>query len=260
VTPIPLTVFCLLLAGQAAVAAENWQALKGKHFIVRHRGDDAMAGRVLRMAEGYYRSIAIDLGFTKYDDFWLWDKRVRIQIHHSRKDFTRATGAPPWAAGKANYQSRQIDTFNGSEEFLDSVLPHELTHLVFRDFVGFDSGIPLWLDEGVAQWEERAQRKPRMALARSLMLRNRLLPLTTLTAIDVRTVEDDGLVAHFYIQSMSVVGFLITEHGSLRFRKLCGQLRDGKSLDEALRFTYPDTIRTITELEQGWQEYLEAAR
>lgn len=33
-----------------------------------------------------------------------------------------------------------------------------MTHLIFIEFVGFDKVIPLWLNEGVAQWEDRSKR------------------------------------------------------------------------------------------------------
>jgi len=236
----------------------QWRVVKGKHFIVHHQ-DGAFAASVLHKAEENYRRIAKDLGFVKYDDFWLWDKRVRIYIHGSRDEFTRATGAPKWAAGRAAYAERSISSYQDSWDFLNSVLPHELTHLIFRDFVGFEGEVPLWLDEGVAQWAERGQRKSRMQLAVKLLRRGRLLRLHDLTRMDIRSVEGGGRAVDFYAQAMSVVGYLMVEHGADRFRRFCGQLRDGKSLDAALRFTYQDSVRSIGDLEQAWLKFLEVS-
>jgi hypothetical protein len=69
-------------------------------------------------------------------------------------------------------------------------------------------------------------------------------------------LSGDNLVNTYYLQSVSLVGFLIERYGSEDFANFCRQLREGKSLDEALRFTYPTHIRDINELETKWREYL----
>ena len=69
-------------------------------------------------------------------------------------------------------------------------------------------------------------------------------------------MDDTGIAITFYAQSVSLVGFIIKEYGADRFRKFCGQLRDEKSINEALRFTYPDEISTIELLEKSWHSYL----
>jgi len=253
----------LALAGASplALAEAPWDVVKGDHFLVYHRGDAEGARNVSRRAEDHYRRIRHDLGFAKYDDFWVWDRRVRIYVYPSHRFFVRATGAPGWAAGKASYDRREISTFRGNDSFLDSVLAHELTHLIFVDFLGFQSTeVPLWLHEGMAQWEEPGRRAGAHSLCRRLLAGNRLFPLAELTRLDVHAVKRGRRTAAFYAQSASLVGYLIEQHGSVPFRKLCGQLRDGKRLDDALRFTYPGTIRTLEALETAWRTYLEAGQ
>ena len=53
-------------------------------------------------------------------------------------------------------------------------------------------------------------------------------------------------------EACSLVGFLIDEYGAENFHKLCRQIRDGKSFDDALRTTYPTKIRNIGELNKAW--------
>jgi hypothetical protein len=55
---------------------------------------------------------------------------------------------------------------------------------------------------------------------------------------------------------VSLVDFLVRKYGSLRFRTFCGHVRDGKSVDGALRFTYPESIRNMDALEKAWREYV----
>ncbi|MBT3191881.1 MAG: hypothetical protein HN341_04935 [Verrucomicrobia bacterium] len=249
-----MSVVCLvlLLSGcyAHAKASDNaWHELKGKHFIIAFKSDSVDSSEVLRHAEAYYSSIVKLLGFRRLDNFWLWERRARIKLYASHQEFIRETGAPSWAVAKANFRHRTIEAFGSSALFLESRLPHEMAHLIFREYTGFDGAIPLWLDEGVAQWCERAgSRRPRKPL-------REWIPLRTLTRMDVHASRDARLVRLFYDEAASLVQFLVEVHGRDRFARFCRQLRDGKTLDGALRFTYPKTLSTMEQLEQQWSAW-----
>ena len=173
---------------------------------------------------------------------------------------------------------RLIVSFQEADRFLDSVLPHELTHLIFRDFVGFKGEVPLWLDEGVAQWEEEVKRDWIKRGLREHLGKRTLLSLKYMMDLDIRLIKDtdtvyfhantiddkpgfiviDGrnLIELFYLQSASLVGFLIEVYGSDSFTDFCRQLRDGKTLEKALRLAYPNSLNSLAELEKGWLKYL----
>jgi hypothetical protein len=249
----------LLLAASTAMAADEWKVEKSEHFVVRYQHDPAFATQVARTAEEAYDRITRELDFTRYGGFWLWDKRVRIDVYPQRDRYLQQTHAPPWSGGKADYVGRTITTFEGSQAFLQSILPHEMTHLIFREFIGFRSGIPLWLDEGVAQWEDRSTRAKVAEITAQLYQQHRLLSLAALTGTDIRRASGMDAAAGFYAQSASLVGFMIETYGAQRFREFCGHLRDGKSVDDALRFTYPQTIRSLEGLESAWLGHLEVS-
>lgn len=272
--------FLILLFGFWACAyAEGWQILKGEHFIVHFFGDERFAKEVLRKAEIYYGDIASDLGYARRSAFWTWDNRVKIYIYPERDSYLKATGQPDWSEGMADYRSKEIASYAQSEEFLESILPHEMAHLIFRDFVGFKGEISLWLDEGVAQWEEKARREKIKTMAKQYFDKDMLLPIRDIIKMDLSRIKDkelvirvirtkkdtkgilvlsgDDLVTAFYLQSASLVGFLIEKYGSESFADFCRQLRDGKTLDEALKFAYPTHIRSADELGNKWREYLE---
>ncbi|HAJ57357.1 MAG TPA: hypothetical protein DCL35_06270 [Candidatus Omnitrophica bacterium] len=237
--------------------AQAWQELKGDHFIVYYeKQDERFAKDALRHSEHYYNDIASDLGYVRYSGFWQWDKRVKVFIYPSQDSFLKATGQPSWSVGNANYDTKQIMGFTGSDEFINSILAHEIAHLIFRDFVGFKGEVPLWLDEGVAQWQERPKRQLVKFFVRSLMKDGKLMKLKDLTAMDVRKVPGADEAKNFYIQAASLVGFMIEEHGPGKFADFCRQLRDGKSLDDALRFAYPAQMRDLGELEEKWLKYV----
>ncbi|MBI4358372.1 MAG: hypothetical protein HY584_03650 [Candidatus Omnitrophica bacterium] len=237
-------------------AAQEWKELKGDHFIIYYVGDDRFANEVLREAERYYRQISVDLGYERYSNFWQWEKRAKIYIYPTQEDFLKETGRQGWSHGFANFDTREILSYAWKDQFLESLLPHEITHLIFRDYVGFKGEIPLWLDEGVAQWEEPGKRAIVRGTMKSVLRSRKGFSLKDLTEVDIRNANLEQSVQMFYIQAASLVDFLVEEHGADNFISFCRQLRDGKSLNEALRFTYPTKIRSLNELEEQWKRYI----
>ena len=140
--------------------------------------------------------------------------------------------------------------------------------------------MPLWLDEGIAQWEEEAKRQSVKKMVKELFNKDSLLLLDDMMKLDIRTIKEkdklyiraahtkkgdtgilflsgDNLINLYYVQAVSLVGVLIEKYGSYSFADFCRQLRDGKDLEEALRFAYPTQFRTIDDLETVWREYLQ---
>jgi len=211
-----------------------------------HVGDAKLAQTVSDRAEAFYTEIAGDLGYTRYQKFWLWDNRVKILIYPTAQAFAEACHAPAWAAGRASSERHEIASYRQSgESFLSSLLPHEMSHLILGDFIGRDH-IPLWLNEGFAQWEQN--RNPSKTTPRPA----RAFALKDLMDMDVREDRDVTRVALFYAQSANIVGFLINTRGGERFGTLCRSLRDGKTIDASLSAAYPDDLTTVDALEQKW--------
>jgi hypothetical protein len=256
----------------ACATAQEWMELKGTHFIVYFTGaNDKFAKEALDKAEVYYNRIASDLGYQRYSEFWTWDKRVKIYIYAQRDSFLKATSQPDWSQGMADYTNKQIISYSWSSGFLDFLLPHEIAHLVFRDFVGFKGEVPLWLDEGVAQWTEPAKRQQVKAVARQLLNRGALISLQDMMKLDIRNISSaDTVRVHiisakegaqetvalkgseavnvYYIQSVSLVSFLTERYGFNSFTEFCRQLRDGKSLDKTLSFAYSAYMHNLGNL------------
>ncbi len=258
---------------------EPWKEVVGEHFLIYYKGDERFTRDVSARAEVYYGRIATDLGYPRYSEFWTWEKRVKIYIYPDKEAFIKATGQPKWSEGLADYRRKEIISYAWSKGFLESLLPHEMAHLIFRDFVGFKGEIPLWLDEGVAQWAEEARRPQIKMAAKEAYKNDLLLSIQDMMQLDLDRVgktdriyirsshtktgepgvlflSADELIRTYYLQSVSLVGFLIETFGSYSFADFCRQLRDGKGLEEALRFAYPTRIRGLEGLEKVWREYL----
>lgn len=241
------------LSGRIAPAATNdsWKTLSSLHFLVKYTDttDDALAKTVSERAESYYSTIASDLGYTRYQNFWLWDNRVKILIYPTAQSFADACDAPSWAAGRANAAQREIASYRQSgADFISALLPHEMSHLILGDFIGPER-VPLWLTEGFAQWEQTTHDSlPAFPfLAQCFKIKD-------LVVLDIRKDSDRQRVALFYAQSLSVVGFLIKTRGGESFGHFCRALRDGKTVEAALIAAYPDDIPSLDVLETKWSK------
>ena len=258
-----LLALCLLgclctIPGTAA--AQTWQEKTSTHFHVFYQQNPAFAAAVIEYAEAYYNRIRVDLGLTHVvhrDQIpWLWDTRCQIYLYSERQAYRQATGAPAWSGGFVNYQRRRIYSYLGASSFLEHTLPHELAHIVFREFVGFDnSRVPRWLDEGVAQYAELGRREEAWDVMRQGLAQGVYIPLDQLNAL--RLGHASGGTAHvFYIQAVTLVHFFLAAYGPRRFIDFCSNLRDGYSVERALSFATSGSITSLGALEDAWRAFL----
>jgi len=259
--------------------AQGWEELKGDHFIVFYRENKNFAGRTISKAEESYQKIAHDLGYARYSKFWGWENRVKIYLYADKTSYLSSTGSPAWTEGLANYKDRLIASYAGSVDFLESVLPHEIAHLIFRDFVGFQGDVPVWLDEGIAQWWTKGIKDQSIhEQVKRLFDKDALLSIEDITLFDPRKIREgmpyikkvtakDGkpamlilkheqLILTFYVQAASLVGFMRERYGADRFTRFCRELRDGKTLDKALQGAYGEYFSDIYGLEKAWRRFL----
>ena len=131
------TAFAVLPA--FAGSTENWNTSKSSHFIVSFKNaPEKFIEELIDQAEGYYDKIADNLGFTRFN-FWLWDNRAKIYIYDNAEDYRASTKQPAWSVGSARVQEKLIYSFPYAQGFFETVLPHELGHIIFREFVGSDN-------------------------------------------------------------------------------------------------------------------------
>ncbi|MBN1405354.1 MAG: hypothetical protein JW946_02420 [Candidatus Omnitrophica bacterium] len=283
-----IVVICCFVYANLCIATYNiafaddqpqWQEIKGEHFLIYFTGDEKFAKESEQKAEYYYRNIALDLGYQRYSEFWLWDNRVKIYIYPDHASYIKATGQPEWSHGMANYKTKQIASYTWSEGFLESLLPHEIAHLIFRDFIGFKGEAPLWLDEGVAQWAEYSKRNFMKSQVKNIFDANSIMLVNDMMKVDFKYIQlkdvlyiratltkegepgvvfltGDELIKNYYIQAFSMVSFLVEKYGAERFSHFCRELRDGKSFEAGLNAAYRERISGINEFQNKWREYL----
>ena len=186
---------------------------------------------------------------------WNLDDRAQIYIYDDAQDFIDSGEAAHWASGMAMARSKVIRSFPTAHGFFDSTLPHELGHIIFREFIGQDVRIPLWFEEGVAMYQEKAKRwGAREEVVRSIA-DGSFMPLRELSGFYPTQRTERKKVDLFYAEAASIMYYLIQEQGNSRFVRLCRKLKDDVLFEEALTSVYT-RFRTIDALNKAWLSYL----
>jgi len=233
----------------------RWNEHRSAHFIIYYK--DAPRDFIKNVedtAEIYYQEITRNLGFTR-DKSWSWEDRAKIFIYSDADDYVGSAKQAKWSHGAASAFEKEIRTFPAANGFFDSILPHELGHIIFREFVGRNPYIPSWLDEGVAMYQEKAKRWGANKDVKKAMEEDRFLPLGELSTVKLYSDTERELVDLFYAEAASIVYYLISEHGEFKFADFCRELKDGKHFEKALQSAY---IRfdNLDELNKTWVDYL----
>jgi hypothetical protein len=230
---------------------------KSTHFIVYYKKgvDVDFISDIIDSAENYYNEIANTLGYHRYN-FWLWDERAKIYIFADKNTYLKETKQPEWSGGCAFYQQKTLWTYPHAIGFFDSILPHELGHIIFREFVGFSNNIPLWFEEGVASYQEKSKRYAAKMMVKESIAKKKLFTMEELSNVkspqDIITMEAADL---FYAEAVSIVYFLINKFDQYRFAALCKNLREDMEFDEAIDEAY-FSVENSQDLYKQWIRYI----
>ena len=252
---ILIAVFIFLWLSIALAATDEWSVAKSTHFIVYYKNaPTGFIEQLMEKSEYYYDKIADDLGFRRFD-FWLWDNRAGIYIHDDARAYQAATNQPSWSSGCAIIREKVIHSFPYAKGFFETTLPHEMGHIIFREFVGFDNpAVPSWLDEGVASYQEDQIYSMAHKVVSDAASENKLINLESLSRMEPHSINDNTSILLFYSEAVSIIDYLVKKFGKDNFILFCQNLRDKQDLERAISYVYP--FRDIRQLDQAWQEYL----
>lgn len=217
------------------------------HFVTSAYTSSGAALYSALLEENYSR-IMQDLGLYSF----VPARPYNVTIYRDAAEFQQKTGQPEWAGGAA--YGNALLLYEG--DHLKATLGHEMTHLVFGEFMGLSQAASLrWLNEGVAVYEETRSNQESAAVYAMRVrdtVRNNPIPFSQMVNLAPQS-ESQRNVDRWYAQVGSVVSFMIRSGGSFNFSLFLGRLRDGASVDKALSETYGAMWPDFRALEKSWK-------
>ncbi len=245
-------------------AGKGWNIRKSHHFLVYYKSaDNSFLNRLIQKAEDGYRNITEEFGFFR-DEPWVWKARAEIYVYDNKEAYIRNTNMPEWSGGCARPLEKKIYTYAEAYQFIKYTLAHELAHLIFTEFVE-KKKVPLWLDEGVAVYIEKENDwyslKNQMA---HILSRSEQIPFEEILEAEFSNLDRerdpseelsaDNYVKKFYLESWSIVYFLIKKYGKDEFRQLVRNIRQGLGFNDSFFRTYR-SLKDMEEFKEKWKEY-----
>ena len=209
----------------------DWRTEAGDIVRVHwYEGSDAFGARALTIAEDAVESSSTLLGVTETEP-------IDFYVYASQDAFYGALGPGTRenVGGQANAEIRTLFALITPGEIDDvwvrTVIPHELTHLVFDTAVTNPYHFPpRWLNEGVAEYQSGGYDASYRSTIASMAKSGELIPLDGLAGQFPTTFERFNLA---YAESTAAVTYLVETHGQDALVQLVRSYAEGLTDDEA---------------------------
>jgi hypothetical protein len=249
---------CLAICLSPAVgsARTHWQVLDTPSFRIMHE-NPKLAAKVAKEAE---RSRVELIRFWKNDSSHTppaWSPRCDIYLFGSNRELVLMTGGKPKAGSALAKQARlmhgrvfyrRINLSADDVNLMRVTLPHEVNHIVVKDFGVI---VPRWADEGMAMVAESDRSALRRA--RSLRYAVKYGPFfRAKTLMRMRRYPGGGLTLLYYAQSFALTRFFLERGGPKRFFRFLRMANKQGHLTALRRFY---RIASYRELERGYLAY-----
>jgi len=234
-----LTVLSSFLPLPPGACAAAGSVKEGRHFLVRFKGPE-------NRDAGHLVGLVLEEAYVKVGaDFAYWPEKRVEAVLYSDREFYDITRSPSWVS--ALYDGRiklPVKGVRGRVDRLVRVIYHEYTHVVVRELSG--ARAPLWLDEGLAMYEEGRRPSLDRAALRDLSEGVTLRDL----ALGFRS-SDRKEVERAYILSYSAVDYIVGEFGFSAVKRVLAALKEGLDTDAAFRAAMYLSLDDIEALWKG---------
>ena len=206
----------------------GYKTSESLHFIVKAYSSET-AARYGALCEEDYQRIMRDLGIYSF----VPSKPYNIVIYRDSAEYHLKTLQPDWSGGITRGNAILVYESDGAA----GILAHEMTHLVFNEFMGLSSSAEVrWLNEGVAVYEQmRADYRSGAFYDEKISTDIALNPIPFSQLMNlVPQGQKDAAVERWYAEVGSVTAFMLRQGGSLSFSYFLNRIKDGSGLDAAV--------------------------
>ncbi len=227
-------------------------------FQVKGTTDQAFADKLVKVAEAKRAEIFVRWSGPPGGG---WSPVCELVIHANAAAFDEATKLPAGATGRADVKLqdgvavfRRIDLRADDPTLFDDALPRELTTVILADLFASQAP-PKWAELGMAVLAESDMEIGRYL--RTLPRCDRTGELPRVENLMKATDIPAKGVTGFYVESVSLVDFLVRWHGEKTFTAF---LRDSQryGAESALKRQYG--VKDYRELEDAWRANVLEAR
>jgi hypothetical protein len=215
-----------------------WQSLTstapqgGELTLFWYEGGDSFARELMDTCKEGLARLTQDIGTYP-------ERSIKIYIYASTSDLQGAMIFPQeWTGGAAftGFSTIAIGISPGELDWGKRALVHELTHLVVHQATFSPYGqLPLWLDEGLATYNEGELDPVFRSCLEGAILEDELISVRSLCSPFSAYYE---IACLSYAQSYSLVEYLLDNYGQDKMLDLLTILKQGSTYDEALTEVY----------------------
>lgn len=185
-------------------------------------------------------------------DFAYWPKHKFVVLVYSAEQFQALRrDKPDWIGAYFDGKIRMpLPSDQLNQATVKQILFHEYTHAVIHDLT--KGACPLWLNEGLAEYEGRTQQRGSLERLTAAHRANALILWPELSDwISTRRPAEE--VALAYEQSYSLVAYLIGRYGFWRIRRILKAIAEGAPWEDVLT---KELRLKLNRLEANWREWL----
>jgi hypothetical protein len=228
-----------------------WQSLTstvpqgGELTLFWYEGDDSFSQELMDACEEGLARLTQDIGTYP-------ERPIKIYIYASTSDLQGAMIFPQeWSGGVAftAFSTIAIGIPPSELDWGKRALLHELTHLVVHQATFSPYGqLPLWLDEGLAMYNEGELDPVLRSYLEEAISEDELISVRSLCS-PFSAETEKALLS--YAQSYSLVEYLLDNYGQDSMLDLLTILKQGSTYDEALIEVYGFDIDGLDALWRG---------
>ena len=228
----------------------EWDLVQGDTVDVYFHGPVSRRARnVLKACDKSVNDISELLGVDS-------DKRISLVMYNNYSEmFDVVVKKSQTQAGSLITEGQAFSTENivivdGGARSALGVATHEITHIIVsRATKDSYVGVPLWLNEGLAEYGNIEQDSGYDRYLEWAVDTNRLFPFSSLN----RFPGNPNLTLVAYGQSKSFIEFLVEKYPKENMKNLMKEISNQKSIDDSLISSYG---KNLNDLEDEWKNTL----
>jgi tetratricopeptide (TPR) repeat protein len=198
-----------------------------EHFVVNFNGEmlEEVRKAICRLLERIYTELGSEFDYYP-------QQNIKVFVLHSLPKESSQFLLPQWAVGQ--YDGSITIVWRAQEKpdltLLYVVLQHEYVHLLVNMLT--NGKCPMWLNEGLARYHSRGLLDSEKKILLQAVKQNRYIPLKHLECNFSHLNKKQVRLA--YMESCSVVEFMMENYGMKKIKKLLHSLGMDKSFNKSL--------------------------